>query len=398
MATRPTSVAVWGTFDVDNYGDHLFPRIARRELTARIAGVTVDAFSPFGWDHPTRLDDRYGPPVRPLGERSDQRLDELADAYDAVLVGGGELLHLNDPLMTNFYGADPERVQAIAPSGWFLEALGPARERRCPVLWHAVGVPFELDAEQSARVRNAVDHRTHLTVRDPHSAARLRAAGVVGDVDVVPDSALLVDRLFPTSELDARIARLRAAGSFPEGPALVLQGCDLLVPHAAPIAAALAPVLADREVEPVLLETGRCRKDGEFADALGRALGGRVRRVPASAEVADIVAVLANGAAVVGSSLHAAVTALSFRRPFVVMNLGNESKLDGFGRQTGFEKHVITTTDDLAGVLDVVRTQPPSEVRVAALHAAVDRHFDRLADRIVRSRSSSGRWWSRRRP
>lgn len=391
MASRPPSVAIWGTFDVDNYGDHLFPRIARRELGARIPGISVDAFSPFGWQHPTRLDDRSAPPVLPMGERTERRLDEVAARYDAVLVGGGELLHLDDRLLRHFYDVDPARLDAVRPSGWFLEALGAAREQRCPVLWHGLGVPFDLDDERALRVRAALAPRSALTVRDPHSADRLRAAGVDADIAIVPDSALVVDRLFPPAELDRRLARLRSAGAFPAGPALVLQGCDLLVPSAPAIAEALRPVLRDGEVEPVLVETGRCRKDGEFADALGVALGGGVKRVPATAEVADLVAVLAGAAAVVGSSLHAAVTALAFRRPFVVLNLGNESKLDGFGRQTGFEKHVIDDVAELAGALDTVRTQPPPEDRVTRLQTAVDAHFDGLAERIVASARSSGR-------
>jgi polysaccharide pyruvyl transferase WcaK-like protein len=396
MATRPPSVAIWGTFDVDNYGDHLFPRIARRELGARIPGITVDAYSPFGWQHPTRLDDRDGPPVLPLGERTARRLDDIAARYDAVLVGGGELLHLDDGLLTNFYAVDPHRLDHVRPSEWFLEALGPLRERRCPVLWHGLGLPFDFDEARALRVRTALAHRPDLTVRDAHSARRLRAAGVAARIGIVPDSALVVDRLFPPAELDRRIARLRAAGAFPRRPALVLQGCDLLVPSAAGIAASLRPVLRDGGVEPVLVETGRCRKDGEFADALGAALGGHVKRVPATADVADLVAVMAHADAVVGSSLHAAVTALAFRRPFVVLDLGAESKLDGFGRQTGSEKHVVADVRDLAGVLDAVRTQVPAEDRVARLQAEVDAHFDRLAERILASARSARR--RRRRP
>jgi len=398
MAPRPPSVAVWGTFDVDNYGDHLFPRIARRELAARIPGITVDAHSPFGWQHPTRLDDRDTAPVLPLGERTARRLDQLASTYDAVLVGGGELLHLDDRLLTHFYDVDPDRLDLVRPSRWFVEGLGARRERRCPVLWHGLGVPFDLDEARAARVRDALAHRPEATVRDPHSADRLRAAGVAADVRVVPDSALLVDRLFPAAELARRISRLRAAGAFPVRPALVLQGCDLLVPSAPAIAEALRPVLRDGEVEPVLVETGRCRKDADFADALAAALGGTIRRVPATAGVADLVAVLAHADAVVGSSLHAAVTALAYRRPFVVLNLGRESKLDGFGRQTGFDKHVVDDVADLAGVLDAVRTQPPAEDRVAALQAAVDAHFDDLAERIRSSHRRNRRRLPLRRP
>ncbi|HVF32716.1 MAG TPA: polysaccharide pyruvyl transferase family protein, partial [Acidimicrobiales bacterium] len=389
---RRRRVAIWGTFDVDNYGDHLFPRIARRELEARVPGVVVDAFSPFGSAHPTRFDDADHP-VEAFGEPTDRRLDALADRYDAVLVGGGELLHLNDPLLRHFYTADPDELARTQPSRWFLEGLGPARERRCPVVWHGLGVPFDYDGEQAARVRTALARRRWATVRDHASAARLRAVGVSAalEVEVVPDSGLLVDRLLPPAGRARRQARLRADGVLPPlgTPALVLQGCDLLVPAARHVAAALTPHVIDGGVEPVLLETGRCRRDGDYADALTAAFGPGVpiRRVPPDAPLEDVIAVLGAAAVVVASSLHAAVTAVAHRRPFVVLNLGAEAKLDGFGVQAGFEKHVVHRAADLSSALDVVLTQPPDDGHVAALQSAVDRHFDRLAA-VVAGRSS----------
>lgn len=384
MASRPPAVAVWGTFDVDNYGDHLFPLVARRELTARLRGARVDAFSPFGWLHPTPLDG--GERVRPLGPRTASRLDGFASAYDAVVVGGGELLHLDDHLLANFYDVDPAEVELVTPSAWFLEGLGAEREATCPVLWHGLGVPYDFGGARAERVRGALGHRAWASVRDPLSEERLRAAGVSLELDVAPDSGILVDRLFAPDDLRRRAGRLRRAGVLPGRPALVLQGCDLLVPHVAAIAAALGPRLGEGEMEPVLVETGRCRADGRFADALAghlrEMLPGGVRRLPADAELADIVAVLGAAGAVVGSSLHGAVTAAAFRRPFVVLNLGGESKLEGFGLQTGFDKHVIDHVDDLEATLAAVSTQAPDDERVVALQAEADRHFDRMAELI----------------
>lgn len=394
---RPPVVAVWGTFDVDNYGDHLFPRIARRELKARLPGVRVDAWSPVGTTgHPTRLDDPAGEgAVRGLGHHGPAATAAMARTYDAVLVGGGELLHLDDHLLRHFYAVDPDELLRIRSSAWFLEGLGPREERRCPVLWHGLGVPFAFDDDNAARVRAALAHRHWASVRDPHSEARLRAAGVTLDIDVVPDSGLLVDRLFDPAELERRRAELRRRGALPppDRPTLVVQGCDLLVPSAEALAAVLRPRLAESGAVPVLLETGRCRQDAWFADTLGAALGpeAEVHRVPADVTVPDITAVVAGAGAVVASSLHAAVTAVAHRRPFVLLNLGNESKLDGFAVQCGFEKHVVDAVDDVDAAVTLALTQPPAEGHVAELQAAVDAHFDRLAAAIATAHAAR-RW------
>jgi polysaccharide pyruvyl transferase WcaK-like protein len=370
-------VAVVGTFDVDNYGDHLFPRIAVRELARRLPDATVDCYAPFGALHPTRF--TGGPPIHPLGPWQDDRLDAFAATYDAVLVGGGELLHLNDPLLAAFYGVEPSEVDLVQPSRWFLEGLGAAREASCPVLWHAIGVPYDLDEGQAARVRAALAHRLPPVVRDGRSRDRLLAAGVVPPVVVAPDSGLLVDRILDHADLESRRRRL----GLPAGT-LVVQGCDLLVPSAAAVAAAVAAIADEHGFEITLVETGRCRGDALFADAVGAELGGRPHhRLPADADLEDVAAVLASAAVFVGSSLHGAITALVHDRPFVLVNLGDESKLRGFVESIGLESRVVEDAADLAAAARAALAEPSCAGLVADLQAAVDAHFDGLASAIV---------------
>ena len=372
-----TRVAVVGTFDVDNYGDHLFPRIAVRELTRRLPGAVVDCYAPFGPLHPTRL--TGGPPILPLGPWTEERLDRFAATYDGLIVGGGELLHLNDPLLAAFYGVDPSEVELVQPSRWFLEGLGPRREAACPVLWHAIGVPYDLDDTQAARVRTALAHRSPPVVRDHRSRRRLLAAGVLPPVVVAPDSGLLVDRILDPGDLERRRRRL----GIPTGT-LVVQGCDLLVPHAADVAEAVARVAGANGLELTLVETGRCRGDGLFADAVSTALGDRPhRRVPDDAGLEDVAAVLSSAALFVGSSLHGAITALVHGRPFVLVNLGDESKLRGFVESVGLDASLVERAVDIEAAAATALAAPPTDALVARLQDDVDRHFDNLASAIV---------------
>src|SRR3954468_16079461 len=89
-------IALFGTFDVDNYGDHLFPRVAIHELRRRLPDAVVDAWSPYGWLHPTGLDG--GRAASPLGPWSPERARRLAASHHLVVVGGGGRVHLNHPV------------------------------------------------------------------------------------------------------------------------------------------------------------------------------------------------------------------------------------------------------------------------------------------------------------
>jgi len=374
-------VAVLGTFDVDNYGDHLFPRVATHELGRR--GLAVDAFSPYGRLHPTPLDD--GMAVEPLGPWTVERAAELAATHELLVVGGGELIHLNDPLLAPVYDTTPDELCRMAPSRWFVEGLGPELEAGCPVIWHGVGVPWVPGVEEARRLKAALAGRPYVTVRDRYSAQRLIDAGIERPVEVVPDSALLVDRILPPASLSAHLERLRATGGYPPPGTMpvLLQGCDLLLPHLEDVLTAVERWrVAQRERGEVLaLETGRCRGDGLFADAVEASLPNRrVWRLPAGATVEDLAAVIAGGGVFVGSSLHGAITALAYGRPFVLLNLYGEAKLDGFGDLTGLGGRVVHHADDIPVALDQALADPAPCGLLNSLQRRVDRHFDRLAE------------------
>jgi polysaccharide pyruvyl transferase WcaK-like protein len=365
-------IGVWGTFDVDNYGDHLFPRIAALELRRRLPDAEVRAYSPFGGLHPTRLDDGRWP-VTPLGPWSAERVAELAGELDAVLVGGGELIHLNDRMLAPVYGVDGDEMERMAPSRYFVEGLGPLLEAACPVVWHGLGVPIEPTDEQALRLRDALGHRPYVSVRDEGSRARLAKAGV-DDVAVVPDSVLLLPRLLPRSPHRRRT--------------VVIQGCDLLVPYADDVAAGLARWWTRHpDHVPVLLETGRGRGDGDFADAIAPLLGRPSYRVPATASVEDIAAVIGGSAVFVGSSLHGSITALAYDRPFVVVDIAPEPKLEAFAASVGATCRLARTGDEIADALDA----PMPSLPLASLQARVDEHFDRIAALVSQARPPRAR-------
>jgi polysaccharide pyruvyl transferase WcaK-like protein len=284
----------------------------------------------------------------------------------------------------------------MAPSRFFVEALGPELERRCPAVWNAVGVsvaPEGPGAPEAQRLRAALAGRRHVAVRDRYSKERLQRAGVDRPIEVVPDSALLLDRILPAPALAARLERFRAAGCYPTGPALVLQGCDLIVPHAARLARAVGEWLESDTshpgLEPVIVVTGRCRGDAVFADALGPQLARRrVFRLPPEVGIDDLAAAIAGGGVFVGSSLHGAITALVYGRPFVLLNLAGESKLDGFGDLTGLGDRVVHHVEALASALDRALAAPAPPGLLPDLQRRIDGHFDLIAEIALAAASS----------
>jgi polysaccharide pyruvyl transferase WcaK-like protein len=375
-ARRAPRLGAWGGYDVENYGDALFPRVLEHEMCRRLPDATLRLYAPLGEER--HLVMNAGLPIRPLGRATPERRRMLASELDMVIIGGGELVHAYDFVYAIAYGLPPDALHDRPPSDFVIDGLGPVLERECPVVWHGLGVPFELDAVFAARVRRALAARPYVSVRDERSRDRLLAAGVEGEIAVVPDSVLLLPRLLPPSAVESGLSRLRSAGLYPAaGRPLVVQGHAGLVPHVRELAAAIEARRAGRPV--VLASTFPNAGDADFADALKPLLGGAVFRLPAPAALEDVAAAIGGGDAFVGSSLHGAITAFAFGRPFLMLNLDGRSKIDGFAESVGLPDAVAHSLEELHERLGPALARRRPESVLKALHTRLDAHFDRLA-------------------
>jgi hypothetical protein len=255
--------------------------------------------------------------------------------------------------------------------------LGPELERRCPILWHAVEVSASIAPEDAVVVRDATRGRPLLIARDEGSRDRLRSAGIGPGIEVGPDPAVLASRVFAPALLRRRLAWLRFMGWYPvEGEAVVLQGAAGDVGSAARIATAAARVVEDRPGSSlVLLPTGP--GDGDFAEAVAQEVPEAVR-LPDEIGVEDIVAALAACSVFVGTSYHAHLVAMAYRRPQIVLPVSERPALAELADLLGQR-----FLDVEAGLVKTVQRAEEAAASPAGprarLRAAADGHLDRIA-------------------
>ena len=376
-APQGPRIGLWGTFDLENFGDMLFPRILEEELGRRLPGAHIRVFAPVGYTGLNRFEERE--PAEPLGAWSPDRVAELAADLDCVVVGPGEIIHTRDEILGPHYGLSPAEMRTRAPSRFFISGLGPELETECPVVWSAVGIPFDFKAREAPRVREALADRPLVAVRDHASLRRLRAAGVRREVEMVPDPAFLSPRLFPPRLVQKRLAQLRASAGFPEDAPLVVQGNAASLPHVPVLAASLGRLREDRDLAGVVIvETGPCHGDGEFAQALADALPGAVRLPPGG--LADVTAAIAASAGFIGTSLHGNIIALGYDRPHLVLAWGGETKLEGFAAAIDNPDCLVERADDIPGAFEKAAALGSRAGVVAELQERVDAHLDRVAE------------------
>ncbi|HEY6324831.1 MAG TPA: polysaccharide pyruvyl transferase family protein [Thermoanaerobaculia bacterium] len=376
MQGRELKVGVVGTFDVENYGDLLFPIIAREELAKRLGQVELVPFS-----YRARPAAEWSYPVTSVTE-----LPRLAPSLDAMLIGGGFLVRFDKDVAP---GYAPPTAEIHHPTGFWLTPALICLQHGVPLLWNAPGARYEdIPSWAGPLLELVLSQSSYIAVRDEPSRAALQLFADPGRIEVVPDTAFGLSRCLPDRRA-FELHRLRDASGL-AGPYIIIQGVRgldgcyrFLERHADRLrgyrflALAIGPVNGDEDALP---------------DA---GLPGLVR-LPVWPHPLLLAELIRQAAAVIGPSYHLAVTALTAGVPvFTPANLGT-GKFNGLA---GFEGiHPLPTDADHDAEWFVSRLgKAPISPRVVG---AIDRlavHWDRVAETVRGGATDSaiavGRFW-----
>jgi len=276
-----------GTFDVKNFGDLLFPPVLRHELGKRIQGVEVECFSYY----------EKAPPNWAFAVSPVDRLPDLIDSFDAVVIGGGHLIRFDKEIAAGYCPPSPDLHH---PTSYWLFPAMLALEANVPVIWSAVGASPELPQWGCELLREVLRASTYISVRDTATQRTLQELAGDREVLLVPDTVFGIRDMLPQKQLNGH-------------KYVVIQATPHLTPYADSIRR-LAEWLRSQQYDVVLLPVSPALGDdgGMLKD-----MAGASATVASWTDPAQAVAVIANAAAVVGVSLHLSVTALAHGVPVV---------------------------------------------------------------------------------
>jgi lipopolysaccharide transport system ATP-binding protein len=369
-------VGVVGTFDVENYGDLLFPLIAQAELADRLGHVELLCFS-----YRARTAAEWPFPVVSVTE-----LPRLAPGLDAMLIGGGFLVRFDKAVAP---GYSPPTAEIHHPTGFWLTPALICLQHSVPLLWNTPGAHYEdLPSWASPLLELALSQSSYIAVRDDPSREALKRFTERCRIEVVPDTAFGLSRWLPeppTFEFN----RLRDANGLTE-PYILIQGVRslegfyrFLRRHADRLggyrflALAIGPVNGDDHTLPDVDLPG-------------------LVRLPVWPQPFLLAELIRQAAAVIGPSYHLAVTALTAGVPvFSPANL-NAGKFSGLAGFAGI--YPLPDDPDQDAECFVSRLgKAPVSPGVAGAIDRLTRHWDRVAE-IVRGGATDsaiavGRFW-----
>ncbi len=356
-------MGICGTFDVENYGDLLFPIIAHAELEKRLGPLRLH---PFSYHEKSATSWPYA--VHSLTE-----LQAIVPDLDAILVGGGDLIRFDKDIAP---GYGPPESNIHHPTGYWLAPMLIGLQARCPVLWNAPGVHGPVPSWAEPLMKLAVESSDYLSVRDEASRRALDPFRGEAGIEVVPDTAFGVGQLLRLDEPSAEYIRIRESAGLKDGYLLIQAAGGLgsfwrlIEDHRRALGDVQVVIVA---VGPVL---------GDDVTVLGRLPGVTVLEPwPRPLALAELIG---HAAGVVGTSLHLAISALAFGVPVFRPSqavAGKYRVLEGLDGVETFDNEAAVDPEWLVSRLG--RTQPSPAVLDACNR--LSRHWDHIASIVATS-------------
>ncbi len=328
-------IAHLGTFDVENYGDLLFPRLLERRLAGK--GYEFTHVSPRG---------HSGVWADGASCISFQELRRRIDEFDGMIIGGGNLIHAAATRLSDYDhgGMSP----LLAYSDLWMGSTLLAKQAGLPVCWNAPGVPGELPADSSGAIRWVLESADYLAVRDAASRDLLMLAAPRASASVVPDTAVEVRELWTDAELaEAHEAAFTTRGrELPERTLVFHFNKRFLGEGLVELAQRVDRVCESRGATPVLLAIGPCHGDGELVQQLAGSLRSAALVIDRPISLREVAACIGRSNGYLGSSLHGLITAVSFGVPAVLVAPKQRLKFSGFLLQLELEHCQVATWEE----------------------------------------------------
>lgn len=295
----------FGTFDVNNFGDLLFPLLAKASLSEAFE-TTIVPMSPAG-----------GAPADFRDCAIPKTLIELSDSdkpYHAALIGGGNIIHCSPTQLPAYTAADKG---TLAYSDlWIAPSI--ALPQHCPLLWNAPGVPARFMPHQRDLVRRALSAASYLSVRDEQSRQFLLEVDPSAEIFVVPDTAWNLDLLWSKPVLKKKYESYFVDNQTELPQSIVVFHLNrryLGGLHAAQLGQELDSIAQYYDSVAVLVPFAPCHGDDILAHQVARTMNSRSIVIDNADSLQLITAFVSNAKAYIGSSMHGLITAAVYGVP-----------------------------------------------------------------------------------
>ncbi|KAA5822450.1 polysaccharide pyruvyl transferase family protein [Algibacter amylolyticus] len=354
-------IAHFGTFDVDNYGDLLFPHIAEFRLPNH------------DWEHISPTDNitvfKDGKPIISFDKAKNR-------TYNAVVVGGGNILHLLPNIITVY-----NNKKGFAYANLWVGAAKIAIKQKIPYLFNAPGISKNFKGYLQKKIATKTfSNSNYVAFREGFS--RQIAINIAkvnlnfkNDIAVVPDSAFDIDKLWPLdAKKDSNYITVNLNSRYHSPINDTAKNLD---------------ALSEKLKMPIkFIIIGDCHGDRAFTKKVSKLMETK-HDILVSDGLKKIAHVIGNGNYFFGSSMHGFITALSYGVPaFLVLRNKPLHKFKGLLELTELKNLVIC--DSFYVALNSIKEPAILTKNVKLkIESALNRHWENI-NKIIQNNEKPG--------
>lgn len=367
-------IGIFGTFDVENYGDLLFPIIAERELKTRLGDFELVRYSyhekkASSWCYDVKSLASLYPPNK--------------ERFDCILIGGGHLIRFDKAVAP---GYRPSIQEIPHPTGYWLAPALAGVISGIPVMWNVPSASDPPPAWAEELLAYVLNYSSYVALRDRPSLDTLRKVGFKGACSIVPDTVFALSHHFPRKDLHIQqtnlLDRLELRGRYiivqatphVEGVTKALLSQPDMPPDLDVLALPIGPVLGD-DVSHILKFIPEAKHLQEW---------------PSPDEIACLVS---HSDGVIAYSLHLSITALAYGIPVLRPAEAKGGKYTLLQASDNVHFGSPQEPSTIAAFVHSLQSRTPRLCSFTkSAHSQLQKHWDRIAEICQRyhpARSSS---------
>lgn len=360
-----------GAFDIENFGDLLFPDVLRHYLGEYIDNIYY--FAP----------NKCIMPNTDIQVNSIKEIDEFCRFHevDGIVVGGGDLAHLKKvPMLIPQVSDDWITYEPL--NLWITSSMV-SKKYNIPLVWNAPGCPIPFSKEESKIVSILMKNVDYITVRDDEAKNVLSSAVDPSEIKVVPDTVFSISKVMPINTLnklffDTEIPIQKKKYIFFQGNSAISINDREQIAHY------LYKLHLKTGMNVLLQPIGFSLGDLEVINEIASFHPDEFIVSSKHLNQFHILSLIANASYYIGTSLHGFIVANSYSVPSLAFNINKYNKTIGFAKLIRLENNVCYSTDELfEKVEDITLIQNQQK---QYLQERIDEHFSTILKVILEFR------------
>lgn len=352
-----------GAFDIENFGDLLFPVVFKIYLNEYIENIYY--FAP----------NKCTMPNTDVQVNSIKELDEFCrtNKVDSIVVGGGDLAHLRKVPM--FIPQVSDDWITYEPLNLWMTSSMVSKKYNIPLVWNAPGCPIPFSKEEAKIVSILMKNVDYISVRDDEAKKVLSSAVNPSDIKVVPDTVFSISKVMPINTLnklflDTEIPIQRKKYIFFQGNSAISINDRERIAHY------LYKLHLKTGMNVLLQPIGFSLGDLEVINEIASFYPDEFIVSSKHLNQFHILSLIANASYYIGTSLHGFIVANSYSVPSLAFNINKYNKTVGFAKLIHLENNVCYSTDELFEKFEDIT--PIQNRTKQYLQERIDEHFSSI--------------------